>query len=994
MWQILEWARLSVEANVGNQQVISGERRLINVFLCHNSKDKSEIKLIADALELDFGIPHFLDAYAIPTGEAFIPWIERKLNESTGCAIFLGSNGWGPTHLWEAEMALARARKNPEFLLIPVALDGVAQADMERLGSGTLFRDINWADFRKGLGDPDALEKFRIALTGEELQSDRGPTRLTPYQIRRDAARWAKSKGTDTSVLYRGQQLAHAERLAQEHSDILAVGDVIAFLTKSAEGQRTFWRKLAVTGFTATVLILMVAIAAVLQYFTAEARRVESLSRQLALLARDADGADRQLLVSVQAYRQAPTNEAFRTLYDQLTKWQNLELVSNVGQPVETLSTYNGSIFAGLEDGSVLQIKLTTGEIIGRLADPNHHGRVTATFVDKVVGDIWIGREDGSIDILRNAKNLAQAKMTQIRTPTLVKLGLDPRILSFAGLSSSNLIVAGTATGDVVAIDSKNGKERWHVFDDPMTRITSLASDENEKRIFYGTQYGVMTELEGASGNRGESIPGFEGGVMLISPQNNDNSILVLAASGLMKRLTPSPNGYRFNESIQMPGLLTAAAMITSKGWLAIGDGNGNLHIRESVGGERLFGTVTPHRSVVRAVATADPDTLVSASDDGMIAVWSLAETYAPATVLPQPPIDPSVLRVNARGILVAAGTKNGMAGVWSLEGGSWRQTLDLIADSIILGGDEIVAAPPDPKPEDGFLAIGDSEITGIAINPAATAIAWTTQAGGILWHSLLDHDSSQQLLGQLPDQSSTLTISTDGSRVAAVLRDKVFVYERDVENKFKSKEFTGRSNIRALTFRKDNKYLALGLEDGRVEILESKTGDEILLSGPITRGPAGEITYDTSSTHLLVNGVTAADRRVILVDPVKPREAIALQVRQAGGGITAQSLTVDGKTLATGDLDGQLILWDLEALSYVANLRAGGSNISAMTFDDANGRLIAASSTVGLLGWPFLPKQLLELVCEKIGPGIESSFDLRDTLNGQEARLGCQKKK
>ena len=216
----------------GSQQIISGERRSINVFLCHNSKDKADIKLIADALELDFGIPHFLDAYAIPTGEAFIPWIEKKLNESAGCAIFLGSNGWGPTHHWEAEMALARARKSSEFRLIPVALDGITQPDMERLGSGTLFREINWADFRKGPADPEALEKFRIALTGDELQSDRGPTRLTPYQIRRDAARWVKSKGTDTSILYRGQQLAHAERLAQVHSYIGA--PALFDLTKDA----------------------------------------------------------------------------------------------------------------------------------------------------------------------------------------------------------------------------------------------------------------------------------------------------------------------------------------------------------------------------------------------------------------------------------------------------------------------------------------------------------------------------------------------------------------------------------------------------------------------------------------------------------------------------------------------------------------------------------------------------------------------------------------
>jgi hypothetical protein len=43
------------------------------VFLCHNSTDKPFIKQIADALELEFGRKFFLDVYAIPTGQAFVP---------------------------------------------------------------------------------------------------------------------------------------------------------------------------------------------------------------------------------------------------------------------------------------------------------------------------------------------------------------------------------------------------------------------------------------------------------------------------------------------------------------------------------------------------------------------------------------------------------------------------------------------------------------------------------------------------------------------------------------------------------------------------------------------------------------------------------------------------------------------------------------------------------------------------------------------------------
>ena len=54
------------------------------IFLCHNNLDKTVVQSVADSLELDFGIAHFLDIYAIPSGEAFIPWIETALADSTG----------------------------------------------------------------------------------------------------------------------------------------------------------------------------------------------------------------------------------------------------------------------------------------------------------------------------------------------------------------------------------------------------------------------------------------------------------------------------------------------------------------------------------------------------------------------------------------------------------------------------------------------------------------------------------------------------------------------------------------------------------------------------------------------------------------------------------------------------------------------------------------------------------------------------------------------
>ena len=152
----------------------------IDVFLCHNSLDKPLVRQVAEGLELEFGIPHFLDVYAIPTGEAFLPWIESALEKSSGCAIFLGANGWGNTHFWEAERALERYRRDPAFRLIPVALPSIRDEDMHRLGAGSLFSEINWADFRNGPVDPRSHPQTACSASRPHA---RGVRTVTPYSV-------------------------------------------------------------------------------------------------------------------------------------------------------------------------------------------------------------------------------------------------------------------------------------------------------------------------------------------------------------------------------------------------------------------------------------------------------------------------------------------------------------------------------------------------------------------------------------------------------------------------------------------------------------------------------------------------------------------------------------------------------------------------------------------------------------------------------------------
>jgi hypothetical protein len=295
------------------------------VFLCHNSADKPLIKEIADRLELDFGVPHFLDAFAIPSGEAFMPWIERALSRSSGCAIFLGSSGWGPTHLWEAELAAARRRSDPTFRLIPVALPGLDEPQMLRLDRGNVFGDLNWVDLRGGITEQDGLDRLYTAVTGEPLPEGRGPAKLTPYQIRRDAARWKRSNPPDTSILYRGSQLSEAERVTQANPGLAGVDEIGAFLLASANRQRSVWRRLATAAVLVAVVVFALAIWSEHQRRLAESRRALAVSRQLALESQAEPSPVPSLLLAAQAYEIVPSAEAAASLLQRLQAWPPLE---------------------------------------------------------------------------------------------------------------------------------------------------------------------------------------------------------------------------------------------------------------------------------------------------------------------------------------------------------------------------------------------------------------------------------------------------------------------------------------------------------------------------------------------------------------------------------------------------------------------------------------------------------------------------------------------
>jgi hypothetical protein len=133
-------------------------KKEFDVFLCHNGKDKPEVKRIGELLRAQ-GIAPWLDEWELRPG---LPWqraLEEQIEHIKSAAVFVGSNGRGPWQDMELE-ALIREFVDRGCPVIPVVLADAP--DKPQLPP--FLRGMTWVDFRKS--DPNPMERLIWGITG------------------------------------------------------------------------------------------------------------------------------------------------------------------------------------------------------------------------------------------------------------------------------------------------------------------------------------------------------------------------------------------------------------------------------------------------------------------------------------------------------------------------------------------------------------------------------------------------------------------------------------------------------------------------------------------------------------------------------------------------------------------------------------------------------------------------------------------------------------
>ncbi|NJR72915.1 MAG: toll/interleukin-1 receptor domain-containing protein [Scytonema sp. CRU_2_7] len=99
---------------------MDSRRKLFDVFLAHNSVDKSSVKFIARKL-INRGLKPWLDEEQIQPGTFFQDAIQQAMNQVKSVAIFIGPSGFGKWQLMELR-AFISVLVEKDIPVIPVLL--------------------------------------------------------------------------------------------------------------------------------------------------------------------------------------------------------------------------------------------------------------------------------------------------------------------------------------------------------------------------------------------------------------------------------------------------------------------------------------------------------------------------------------------------------------------------------------------------------------------------------------------------------------------------------------------------------------------------------------------------------------------------------------------------------------------------------------------------------------------------------------------------------
>ena len=125
----------------------AGEQ-VYDVFLCHNNRDKGEVRKLNDLLKRE-RIRTWFDEDQLLPGRPWQPELEKQIASVKSAAVIVGLSGLGPWHDVESRAFLTEFL-NRSCPIIPVLLETCLTPPELPL----FLKQFTWVDFRERVPDP------------------------------------------------------------------------------------------------------------------------------------------------------------------------------------------------------------------------------------------------------------------------------------------------------------------------------------------------------------------------------------------------------------------------------------------------------------------------------------------------------------------------------------------------------------------------------------------------------------------------------------------------------------------------------------------------------------------------------------------------------------------------------------------------------------------------------------------------------------------------
>jgi WD40 repeat protein len=960
----------------GVQETVAGvdepEHRGHDVFVSYARADREVVVALTEGLG-SRGKRAWVDLEDIPPSAEWMAEIEEAIESADGYLVVV-SPDLARSKVCSEEFEHARSAGKR---IVPVQ---VRPTDPESVPEA--LSSLNWIDATNGLID-SALDRVVQALE-TDLEHVKTHTRLL---VR--TGEWEVSG--DRSLLLRGQDLNQAEAWlatsgGKEPAPTAAQGGyVLASRKAAARRQRTTVSAVAI----GLVLALVLAVVAVIQRGEAQDQRREADAQRVvaeeqaavansrALAAQALVHMDRDLdlavLLSLEAYRTAPSEEAIDVLHIAAQRSSMIQRTLAGGDTDAAFGQKSRSVAAFSPDGELIASSDAGGGVVIRSAGS---------------GDVVAGPIGGG----------------------------PASVFAIAFSPSGEQLATGGDGGKVAQWDPRTGVEVADPVqvDDP---ISSLAFSPDGRVLAVGTREGMVTLLSAAEGTtlagptKFQGIGGLTGQFKTISglafsPDGEhlavgvEQGVLFLAPADSLrvaKQLETKNAHALWSPEFSPDGRTLAAGVLNAKNGV---DGSVLLW---DVASLRLLQRLEGHTDQVFDVSySSDGRVLASSGADDTVRLWDLTTGEQIGEPLLGHSNDVHALSFDPTGTdLVSAGADASVI-VWDTAsrlfgGGGPVNVVAFASDGEVMLSTEPFSyaepLPPDPNFPGGGgdllrwdtttwtrmgAAISGEYVEGLAVGTDGTWLIGTTIDGRIVrWPADGGSTVGEPLMSVDDVLFGLVALSPDGHEIAVGGFDALHLLDPATGEALRG-PLPGYGNlVYGIAFSPDGRFLATGDWEGRVRLWDTSTWSPV--DDPLAEGlqQVYAVTFDPTGTLLAASGF---DGSVIVWDTSTWERVRELTIDDA---TLSLAFSPDGKVLAVGTEAGEVHLIDILSGDRIGGPIPGQRDwVNSVAFSPDGGTVVAGSqdgsmSLIASTAWTDDVAAIAERLCDVAGRGMtEAEWD------------------